>query len=210
MDYMWMCSQTTKKLRYVFTQRELNLRQQRWLELLKDYYMNVHYHPGKAIIVADALRKMSMGSTVHIEDENKELAKDVHRLARLCVRLNDSTSGGVSVYPSSESSLVVEVKQGQQLDPVLMELKDSVLINMNESFSLGGDDILRYQDRLCVPYVNDLRTKIVVESHSSRYSIHQDSTKMYHDLKLIYWWDGMKKDIAQYVAKCPNCQQVKA
>ena len=64
--------------------------------------MNVHYHPGKAIIVADALRKMSMGSILHVEDENKELAKDVYRLDRLCVRLNDSTSGGVSVYPSSE------------------------------------------------------------------------------------------------------------
>ena len=32
---------------------------------------------------------------------------------------------------------------------------------------------------------------------------------MYHNLKQIYWWDGMKKDIAEYVAKCPNCQQVK-
>ena len=93
---------------------------------------------------------------------------------------------------------------------MLMEIKDSVLIKMNESFTLGGDDILRYQDRLCVPYVNDLRTRIVVESHSSRFSIHPGSNKMYHDLKLIYWWDGMKKDIAQYVAKCPNCQQVKA
>ena len=91
-----------KNLQYVFTERELNLRQQRWLELLKDYDMNVHYHPGKAIIVADSLRKMSMESTVHIEDEKKELAKDVHRLARLGVPLNDSTSGGVSVYPSSE------------------------------------------------------------------------------------------------------------
>ena len=48
--------------------------------------------------------------------------KDVHRLARLGVRLVDSTSGGVSVHPSSESSLVVEVKQGQHLDPVLMHL----------------------------------------------------------------------------------------
>ncbi|XP_069146097.1 uncharacterized protein [Solanum lycopersicum] len=90
-----------------------------------------------------------------------------------------------------------------------MELKDSLLIKMNESFALGGDDILRFQDRLCVPYLDDLRTTIVVETYCSRYSIHLGSTKMYHDLKQIYWWDGMKKDIAEYVAKCPNCQQVK-
>ena len=69
--------------------------------------------------------------------------KDVHRLARLCVRLVDFTSGGFSVQPSSESSLVVEVKEGQHLDFVLMELKNSVLVKMNESFSMGDDDILR-------------------------------------------------------------------
>ena len=86
-----------KNLQYVFTERELNLRQQRWLELLKDYDMNVHYHPGKAIIVADALRKMSMESTVHIEDEKKELEKDVDRLARLRITLMDSTEGGIVV-----------------------------------------------------------------------------------------------------------------
>ena len=59
----------------MFTQWELNLRQRRWLELLKDYDMNVHYHPGYSNIVADALSRMSMGSTTHIEDEKKELAK---------------------------------------------------------------------------------------------------------------------------------------
>ena len=122
--------------------------------------MNVHYHPGKAIIVDDALRRMSMGSTTHVEDEKKELEKDVHRLARLGVRLVDSTSGSVSAHPCSVSLLVVDVKQGQQLDPVLMELKDSA-ININGSFALGGDDILRYQDGLCVPYVDDLLTRIV-------------------------------------------------
>ena len=86
--------------------------------------------------------------------------KDVHRLARLSVRLIDSTRGGVSVHPSFESSFVVEVKQGQHLDLVLIELKDLVLIKMNESFILGGDGILRYQDRLCVPDVDDLLTQI--------------------------------------------------
>ena len=91
-----------------------------------------------------------------------------------------------------------------------MELKDSVLLKMNESFALGDDGILRYQNRLCVQDVDDLRTRIVVEAHGSRYSIHPGSTKMYHDLKKIYWWFGMKKNITKYVAKCPNCQQVKA
>ena len=75
---------------------------------------------------------------------------------------------------------------------------------------MGDDGILRYQDRLCVPYMDDLRTRIITEAYGSRYSIHPGSTKMSHDLKQIYWGDGMKKDIAEYVDKCPNCQQVKA
>ena len=93
---------------------------------------------------------------------------------------------------------------------MLIEPKDSVLVKMNDSFALGGDDILRYQDRLCVPDVDDLQTRIIAEAHGSIYSIHPGSTKKYHDLKQIYCWDGMKKDIADYVTKCPNCQQVKA
>ena len=84
-----------KSLQYVFTQRELNLRQRRWLELLKDYDMNVHYYPGKANVVADAFSRMSIESTTHVEDEKKELVKDIHRLARLGVQLVDYTSGGV-------------------------------------------------------------------------------------------------------------------
>ena len=88
-----------KSFKYVFTQRELNLHQRRWLELLKDNDMNGHYHLGKDNVVADALSRMSMGSTTHVKDEKKELVKEIHRLARLGVRLADSTSGDVSVHP---------------------------------------------------------------------------------------------------------------
>ena len=178
--------------------------------MMNDYDMNVHYHTGKANVVADGLSRMSMGSTTDAQNEKYELVKDVHRLARLGVRQVDSTNGDVSVNPSSESSLVVEVKQGQHLDFVLKELKDSVLMKMNETFALGRDRILRYQDGLSVTDADDFRTKIVEEDHGSRYSIHLGSTKMHHDLKNIYWWDGMKHNIAEYVGKCPNCHQVMA
>ena len=121
--------------------------------------------------------------------------KDIYRLARLGMQLVDSTSGGVLVRLSFESSLVVEVKESQHLDTVLMELKDSVLVKMNESFSLGDEGILRYHDRLCVPDVDDLRTGISAETYGAIYSIDPGSTTMYHDLKQIYWWDGMKRTL---------------
>ena len=101
-----------KSLQYVFTQRDLNLLQRRWLELLKDYDMNVHYHQHKVNFVADALFRIIMRSKTQVEDYKKELVKDIYRLERVGVRLVDSTSGGVSVHPSSESSIVVEVNEG--------------------------------------------------------------------------------------------------
>ena len=67
----------------------------------------------------------------------------------------------------------------------------------------------RYQGILCVPNVGDLRQHILAEAHNSRYSIHPSYTKMYRDLREVYWWNGMKRDIADFVSKFPNCQQVK-
>ena len=70
--------------------------------------------------------------------------------------------------------------------------------------------MLRYQGRLCVPDVDGLRDQILEEAYGSRYSIHPGSTKMYHDLREIYWWEGLRRDIAEFVSKCSNRQQVKA
>ena len=105
--------------------------------------------------------------------------------------------------------LVVEVKEKQDSDPILLDLKGAVHQQRGEVFSQGGDGVLRYQGRLCVPNVGELRQHILAEAHNSRYSIHPGATKMYRDLREVYWWNGMKRDIADFVAKCPNCQQVK-
>ena len=73
----------------------------------------------------------------------------------------------------------------------------------------SGDGTLRCQRRLCVPNVDGLGNRILWEAHGSRYSIHLGRTKMYHHQREIYWWDGLKRDIIEFVTKCPNCQQVK-
>ena len=89
--------------------------------------MSVLYHPGKANVVADALIRVSMSSVTHVVDDKKELVKEVHRLAHLGVRLEDSPKGGFVVRHNSESSLVVWVKSKKHLDPLLMELKETIL-----------------------------------------------------------------------------------
>ena len=110
----------------MFTQKELNLRQRICLEFLKDYDMSVHYHSGKANVVADALSRLAMGSVSNVEEKRKELVKDVHRLSRLGVRLMSISDSGVTVQNETESSLVVEVKENQHSDPILFELKGAV------------------------------------------------------------------------------------
>ena len=64
----------------MFTQKELNLRQRRWLELLKNYDMSVIYDPRKASVVVDALSRLSMSSMSHEDEANKNLVKDVHKV----------------------------------------------------------------------------------------------------------------------------------
>ena len=63
---------------------------------------------------------------------------------------------------------------------------------------------------MCVFDVDGLRDQILQEAHGFRYSIHPGSTKIHHDLREIYWWEGLKRDITEFVAKCTNCQQVLA
>ncbi|XP_070013090.1 uncharacterized protein [Nicotiana sylvestris] len=109
----------------------------------------------------------------------------------------------------AESSLVAEVKENQFVYPLLAQLKEGILKYKTTDFSFGmNDGTLWHQNRLCVPDIDGLRERIMAEAHTSRYSVHPGSTKIYHDLKEINSWNNMKIDVADFVAKRPNCQQV--
>ena len=105
---------------------------------MKDYNMSVLYHPDKANVVADSLRRMTMGSVSHIDEDKKDLEMEVHKLSRLGVRLESSLNRGAIVHHNTDSSLLVEVKSKQYLDQPLMELNESVLSKHKESFSSTG------------------------------------------------------------------------
>ena len=77
-------------------------------------------------------------------------------------------------------------------------------------FSADDEGVLWFDGRLCVPNVEELKLTILKEAHDTPYSIHTGGTKMYLDLKDMFWWHGMKHEIALYVAKCDICQRVKA
>ncbi|XP_070004859.1 uncharacterized protein [Nicotiana sylvestris] len=119
-----------------------------------------------------------------------------------------NTGGGITAYALAQSSLVAHVKAKQDEDPYLVKLKEGVRNKEITAFTLGSDRVLKLNDRLYVSDVDGLRKAIMEEAHSSRYSIHPGATKMYLDLKELYWWKGMKKQVADHMAKCLNCQQV--
>jgi len=103
---------------------------------------------------------------------------------------------------------VDKVKTGQLDDPEFVKIVQKVEEGATTNFTVQNG-ILRFKDRLCVPDQPELKREILKEAHDSIFSTHPRSTKMYQDLKSHYWWSGMKKDIADYVARCLVCQQIK-
>ena len=80
------------------------------------------------------------------------------------------------------------VKKKQYTDPILLQLKENVQHGMTKTFEFTQEGLLQCQNILCVPDVDELSKRIMMEAHKSRYSVHPGSTKMYHDLKETYWW----------------------
>ncbi|KAJ9565224.1 hypothetical protein OSB04_001190 [Centaurea solstitialis] len=171
-----------KSLQHIFDQKELNMRQRRWLELLKDYDCDLLYHPGKANVVADALSRKNHGDGIAV------------------------TLNRISVV----SSLLERIKTSQTEALQEENLKDEVMVKQKELLTEDSRGLKLFQGRIWVPKLCGNRELLLDDAHKSKYSIHPGSTKMYRDLKMNYWWPVMKLDVASYVEKCVTCLQVKA
>jgi hypothetical protein len=189
-----------KSLKYIFTQSNLNLRQRRWLELIKDYDLGINYHPGKANVVADALSRRSHVSQLVVESMPFELCEEFDKLNPRIVANMEATKMEVG------SNLLQEIRKGKVEDEKIQEIKCNIKEEKSPGFSEDEEGVLWYKGGICVPSIKELKDKILREAHESAYSIHSGGNKMYHDLKATYWWYGMKRDIAEYVALCDTCQ----
>ncbi|GJV31725.1 putative nucleotidyltransferase, ribonuclease H [Tanacetum coccineum] len=171
-----------KILQHILDQKELNMRQRRWLELLSDYDYEIHYHPRKVNVVADALSR-------------KERIKPLRvRSLVMTVCLN----------------LPVEILKAQNEAGKKENYGTEDLCGIIKKLESRADGTLCLNGRSWIPNLGNLRELIMHESHKSKYLIHQGSDKMYQDLKKLYWWPNMKAEIATYVGKCLTCAKVKA
>ncbi|GKF00949.1 putative reverse transcriptase domain-containing protein [Tanacetum coccineum] len=175
-----------KSLQHILDQKELNMRQRRWLELLSDYDCEIRYHPGKANVVADALsrkervkplRVRALVMTIGLDLPKRILEAQIE--ARKPENLKSEDVGGMLI----ENSKDPEKPRKEKLEP-------------------RADGTMCLNNRSWLPRYGDLRALIMYESHKSKYSVHPGSDKMYQDMKQLYWWPNMKADIG--MAKKPE------
>nr|GFB07521.1 putative reverse transcriptase domain-containing protein [Tanacetum cinerariifolium] len=180
-----------KSIQHILDQKELNMRQRRWLELLSNYDCEICYHPRKANVVADALSRKEREPPLRVRALVMTIGLYLPRQI-----LNAQTEAR---KPKNIKKEYVGVENS----------RDSKKVR-TEKLEPRADGTLCLNGRSWLPCYGDLRTVIMHESHRSKYSIHPGSDKMYQNIKKLYWWPNMKADITTYVSKCLTCAKVKA
>jgi hypothetical protein len=173
--------------------------------LIKDYDLEVHYHPGKANVVADALSRKAQCNCLTIDSKVAALCDELRKLNMEVV------SSGTLDYISVEPTLQEQVIMSQISDKSVQVIKEMLnqKVDNYKCFRQDSKGVLWFEDRLVIPKNPELRKKILDEAHLSKFSMHPKSNKMYHDLRSLYWWTRMKREIAKYVSECDTCQRIK-
>ena len=193
-----------QSLKYIFTQPDLNLRQRRWIELIKDYDLSISYTPGKANVMADALSRKSYCNNLMLQQYQPLLCEEFRKM-----NLEIVPHGFLStliVKPTLED----QIKAVQQRARGIRYIKQNIASGKAKCFTLDNEGTVYFENRMVVPKNRNLRQQILKEDHDTPLSIHPGSTKMYQDLRQRFWWTRMKREIAQFVAECDVCRRVKA
>ena len=131
-----------KSLKYIFTQNDLNLRQRRWLELIKDYDLEIHYHSGKANVVADALSRKSHANATRVSQMPQELCWEFEKLNLGFV----SHTEGIII--EVEPTLEQEIRKGQLEDVNIKEIKESIEEGKASDFTEDEQGTVWFQKRI--------------------------------------------------------------
>src|SRR3954470_10334173 len=216
-----------QSLKYLFTQPDLNLRQQRWMEIVADFDLGISYTPGKANVMADASSRKSYCNHLQIHKVQPSLVEEFRKLNLHIVppgalapppkefqKMNLCVIPQGSLYTLAvEPDLVSSIKTIQGYDSEVHKIKRDLKEGKPSYFTIAGDGALYFKGRLVVPCKEEnlnMTRKVMKEAHDTPLCIHPGSTKMYQDIRQRFWWSNMKQDIARYVAECDVCRRIKA
>ena len=118
------------------------------------------------------------------------------------MKLEVEANGVLLAHLSARSPLVELIREQQKMDEELLQEMHKLEKGEENGFTIRADGTLEFQSRVCVPKDSAIRKKILEEAHSSVFAVHPGSTKMYRSLRENYWWPGMKREIADFVARC--------
>ncbi|CAA7043815.1 unnamed protein product [Microthlaspi erraticum] len=177
------------------------MRQQRWMESIADFDVEISYHPGKANLVADALSRKRVAV-----DSAKDMGGLVEMVGSLRLAALTDEVEPLGLGAADQADLLTRVRLAQELDENLIKASK----NEDTEYKTSKNGTIVANGRVCVPNDKELREEILKEAHHSKFSIHPGSTKMYRDLKRYYHWVGMKRDVAKWIAGCQTCQMVKS
>jgi hypothetical protein len=151
------------------------MRQRRWLELIKDYDLEVYYHLGKANVIVDALSRKANCSCLSVEAFNETLCWEMRKL-----NLNIIPQGSLN-HLSVEATLRDNIVLVQEHDKGVRIIKQKLTQGEEKykCFRVDHEGILWFNERVVVPNDHKLRKQILDETHLSKFFMHPGSTKMY-------------------------------
>ncbi|GJU94252.1 putative reverse transcriptase domain-containing protein [Tanacetum coccineum] len=165
----------------------------------------------KSKVIAYASRQLKVHEknyTTH--DLELSAVKELNMRQRRWIELFSNYDCEIRYHPS-KANVVADVLSRKEIKEAFKEVnvQGEALRGLDKQMERKEDDAMYFIGQIWVPLVGNVRTLVMDEAHKSRYSIHPGADKMYHDLRDVYWWPGMKKDIAIYVNKCLTCSKVK-
>jgi hypothetical protein len=171
----------------LFHKADLNMRQRRWLELIKNYDLEVHYHPGKANVIADALSRKVHCSCLSVEAFNETLCWEIRKL-----NLEIISQGDLN-HLSVKATLRDDIVLAQQRNKGVRIIKQKITQGEGKykCFRVDPEGVLWFNERIVVPKDHKLSKQIMDEAHLSKFSMHPGNTKMYQDLQ-NFWWTRMR------------------
>ncbi|WVZ70358.1 LOW QUALITY PROTEIN: hypothetical protein U9M48_019033 [Paspalum notatum var. saurae] len=176
-----------KSLKYILTQSELNMRQRWWLELIKYYDLEIHYHPGKANVVADALSRKAHCNVIEARPTVRVICCEMDEIKMPTKQHAELYN--LIIEPTIKDQIIV----AQKKDKGMAHIRDEINEKKKACFKLDEEGVLWFKNCLVVPKDMELRKKILDEAHTSMYTMHPGTNKMYQDLKQKFWWTRLPR-----------------